>query len=76
MAGAIMDKIWGVIGMNNNNQSEAEDLDEEDYDLDTYDNNYDEEEGNRRSAGRRAGSIYAWLRKQAGRGEHSGSRGD
>ena len=33
MAGAIMDKIWGVIGMNNNNQSEAEDIEDEDYDL-------------------------------------------
>ena len=30
MAGAIMDKIWGVIGMNNN-QSEAEDMDDEEY---------------------------------------------
>ena len=35
MAGAIMDKIWGVIGMNNNNQSEAEDIEDEDYDVDT-----------------------------------------
>lgn len=44
MAGAIMDKIWGVIGMNNNNQSEAEDIEDEDYDVDTYDNNYEDEE--------------------------------
>ena len=34
MAGAIMDKIWGVIGMNNN-QSQAEDTEAEDYEVDT-----------------------------------------
>ena len=44
MAGAIMDKIWGVIGMNNNNQSEAEDIEDEDYDVDIYVNNYEDEE--------------------------------
>ena len=53
MAGAIMDKIWGVIGMNNNNQSEAEDMDEEDYDVDTYDNNYEDDEDDRKIFGRK-----------------------
>ena len=52
MAGAIMDKIWGVIGMNNNNQSEAEEPDNDDYDVDTYDN-YEEEEEDRKFFGRK-----------------------
>ena len=51
MAGAIMDKIWGVIGMNNN-QSEAEEPDNDDYDVDTYDN-YEEEEEDRKFFGRK-----------------------
>ena len=51
MAGAIMDKIWGVIGMNNN-QSEAEELENDDYDVDTYDN-YEEEEEDRKFFGRK-----------------------
>lgn len=52
MAGAIMDKIWGIIGMNNNNQSEAEEPDNDDYDVDTYDN-YEEEEEDRKFFGRK-----------------------
>ena len=52
MAGAIMDKIWGVIGMNNNNQSEAEEPENDDYDVDTYDN-YEEEEEDRKFFGRK-----------------------
>ena len=56
MAGAIMDKIWGVIGMNNNNQSEAEDINEEDYDVDTYDN-YDEEDEDRKFFGRKNNKV-------------------
>ena len=51
MAGAIMDKIWGVIGMNNN-QSEAEEPENDDYDVDTYDN-YEEEEEDRKFFGRK-----------------------
>ena len=51
MAGAIMDKIWGVIGMNNN-QSQAEDTEAEDYEVDTYDN-YEEEEEDRKFFGRK-----------------------
>ena len=47
-----MDKIWGVIGMNNNNQSEAEEPDNDDYDVDTYDN-YEEEEEDRKFFGRK-----------------------
>ena len=54
MAGAIMDKIWGVIGMNNNNQSEAEDIEDEDYDVDTYDNNYEDEEEDKKFFGRKS----------------------
>ena len=46
-----MDKIWGVIGMNNN-QSEAEEPDNDDYDVDTYDN-YEEEEEDRKFFGRK-----------------------
>ena len=57
MAGAIMDKIWGVIGMNNNNQSEAEDMDDEDYDVDTYDNNYEDEEEDRKFFGKRNNKV-------------------
>ena len=51
MAGAIMDKIWGVIGMNNN-QSEAEEPENDDYEVDTYDN-YEEEEEDRKFFGRK-----------------------
>ena len=65
MAGAIMDKIWEVIGMNNNNQSEAENLDEEDYDLDTYDNNYDEEEEDKKFFGRKNKVVPMTQQSQA-----------
>ena len=65
MAGAIMDKIWEVIGMNNNNQSEAENLDEEDYDLDTYDNNYDEEEEDKKLFGRKNKVVQMTQQSQA-----------
>ena len=51
MAGAIMDKIWGVIGMNNN-QSEVEEPENDDYEVDTYDN-YEEEEEDRKFFGRK-----------------------
>ena len=57
MAGAIMDKIWGVIGMNNNNQSEAEEPDNDDYDVDTYDNYEEEEEEEDRKFFGRKGKV-------------------
>ena len=52
MAGAIMDKIWGAIGMNNH-QAEQEDIEDEDYDLDSYDNNYEEDDDEKRFFGRK-----------------------
>ena len=64
MAGAIMDKIWGVIGMNNN-QSEAEDMDDEEYDVDTYDNNYEEEEEDKKFFGRKSKVVPMTQQSQA-----------
>ena len=65
MAGAIMDKIWGVIGMNNNNQSEAEDIEDEDYDVDTYDNNYEDEEEDKKFFGRKSKVVPMTQQSQA-----------
>ena len=65
MAGAIMDKIWGVIGMNNNNQSEAEDIEDEDYDVDTYENNYEDEEEDKKFFGRKSKVVPMTQQSQA-----------
>ena len=65
MAGAIMDKIWGVIGMNNNNQSEAEDIEDEDYDVDTYDNNYEDDEEDKKFFGRTSKVVPMTQQSQA-----------
>lgn len=63
MAGAIMDKIWGAIGMNNNHaEPDEEDIEDDGFEVDTTDN-YDEEE-DRRFFGKR-GKVVPMSQNQS-----------
>ena len=64
MAGAIMDKIWGAIGMNNH-QAEQDEVEDEDYEFDSYDHNYEEEDEDKKFLGRKGKVVQMPQQSQA-----------
>ena len=67
MAGAIMEKVWGLFGMDPAEERDDEELENyDDEELENYDDEEEEQQEERRLWGRRNNKVVSMPRKNAG----------